>query len=170
MGDKIKLSNSGRGNLNDWFANVFYNPDVLSRQTKGMSGDDLANAQRVFDAARQDPLSFKKLNINGAEVPNTGIGTTATLGWNKIKAHPWKTAGLGLGVGANLAGLFDNPNIAGQLVGAGAGTAVPFLLNKFAGTSIGGYGKVMSGLIGGGLGSLFDTLMAKKQEQQQQYY
>lgn len=101
----------------------------------------------------------------------TGFKTTAGLAGNWIKNHKLKSAGLGLGVGANLAGLFDNPNMAGQLLGgAGAGIGAN-LLAKHLGSPLTASGTALWALGGGALGSLFDKLMYKKQqEQQQQYY
>ena len=180
----IETNNSGLAN---WIRDIMYNDTVVNRNwdkgykkhlenivgTNEGAVTTLRNTyDKLIDEASKNPLSFKRdVNLgtgaDGKPINLSGAGVTANLALDKIKAHPWKTAGLGVGVGTNLAGLFDNPNIAGQLVGAGAGTAVPFLLNKFAGTNIGGYGKLMSGLIGGGVGSLFDKLMANKAEQQQ---
>ena len=148
--------------LNNFINKIMYNPDVFARKTAGMSPEDLAAYTSRFNLAKENPLSFKKLDGGGS-----GIGTTLGLGWDKIKAHPVKSAGIGLLGAGNVAGLFDNNKIAGQLVGAGAGTALPFILNKVAGTSFGVPGKVMFGLGGGALGSLFDTLMANKEKQQQ---
>ena len=86
------------------------------------------------------------------------------------KEHPYQALGTGALGAANVAGLLDNPNIAGQLVGAGLGAAAPALASKlnipYVG-SLGKLGKVNSALIGGGIGSLFDTLMAKKAEEEQ---
>ena len=148
--------------LNNFINKIMYNPGVFARKTAGMSPEDLAAYTTRFDAAKTNPLSFKKLDGGGS-----GIGTTLGLGWDKVKAHPVKSAAIG-GLGlTNLAGLFDNNKIAGQLIGAGAGTALPFLLNSVAGTKFGVPAKVMSGLGGGALGSLFDMLMAKKEQEQQ---
>lgn len=163
--NRVKTS-AGGGGLNDFFAKVFYNPDVIARQTAGLEGDDLAQAQKLFQSAQQDPLGLGKLKIDGTEVANTGLGTTAQLGWNKIKAHPVKTALAG-GLGAmNVAGLLDNPYWGGQLIGTGAGIAAPMLLGKL-GLNLGGYGRVMSAMGGGFLGSLFDKLRANQAEQNQ---
>ena len=148
--------------LNNFINKIMYNPTVFARKTAEMSPEDLAAYTARFNAAKANPLSFKKLDGGGS-----GIGTTLGLGLNKVKAHPIKSAGIGLLGAGNLAGLFDNNKIAGQLVGAGAGTALPFLLNNVAGTSFGVPGKIMFGLGGGALGSLFDKLMARKEQEQQ---
>ena len=161
----IPISNNG-GSLNNWVKNFFYNQDVLNRQMKGMSDADKAAAMGVFDAASKNPLSFGKLNVAGNAVDNTGIGTTAKLAMNKMKAHPFKTAGLGLLGATNVAGLFDNNKMGGQLVGTGVGAAVPFLANKFLETKFGVPGKLGFAMAGGAMGSLFDKLMAKKEQEQ----
>ena len=86
-----------------------------------------------------------------------------------MKAHPWTSTFLGMGGAANLAGLFDNNKIGGQLLGSTLGglATIPF--------DIAPQGRVLSAMIGGGLGSLYDKLAAKKeqeyaQQQQQQMY
>ena len=164
----IPISNNN-GSLNNWIKNFLYNQDVLDRQTKGMSATDKAAAMQVFDAASKDPLSFGKLNVAGNAVDNSGIGTSAKLAFNKMKAHPFKTAGLGLLGAGNVAGLFDNNKIGGQLVGTGVGAAIPFLANKFMGTKFGLPGKLGFAMGGGFMGSLFDKLMAAKEQEQSMY-
>ena len=148
--------------LNDFINKVMYNPGVFARKTSKMSPEELAAYTQRFNLAKEKPLSFKSLEGGGS-----GIGTTLGLGWDKVKAHPFKSAAIG-GLGlTNVAGLFDNKNIAGQLVGAAGGTAIPFAINALSEAPVFGVpGKIMFGLGGGALGSLFDKLMAKKQEQQ----
>jgi hypothetical protein len=154
--------------LNDWIRDIFYNKDVFDRKTAKMSPEDLNAYTTRFNHAQDAPLSFKKMDGGG-----TGIGTTVGLGWDKVKAHPVKSTAIGLLGAGNVAGLLDNSKIFGQLAGAGAGVGIPFAVNAIAKKPIFGVpGKVMFGLGGGALGSLFDVLMAKKEEQEmlnQQY-
>ena len=74
-----------------------------------------------------------------------------------MKAHPWMSTGLGIGGAANLAGLFDNNKIGGV-------ATIPFQMTP--------QGRVLTAMIGGGLGSLYDKLAAEKEQayaQQQMY-
>ena len=115
----------------------------------------------------EDPFTLKKLkDAAGNEMEYSGLGTTAQAAFDKIKRHKLATAATaGLGA-ANIAGLFDNPNIAGQLVGSLLGGAGGYGISKLLGAPLGGYGIANAALIGGGLGSLFDKLVAKKQEEE----
>lgn len=166
--------------LNGLTRKLMYNDTVKDRylnsiiEKLGIQNDAVAKAKAMevyggaIDQAAKNPLSFTKDIALGNDVNTSGIGTTLKLGWDKVKAHPFKTAGFGLLGGANVAGLLDNNKIAGQLIGAGAGTALPFAINAMSNTPVFGVpGKIMFGLGGGALGSLFDTLMANKEKQQQ---
>ena len=86
-----------------------------------------------------------------------------------IKANPLPTAGLGLLGAGNIAGLFDNPNVGGQLLGAGLGTAgalgIPKLLGKAA---LPAPLSAAIGMGGGALGALFDSAVAKQEAQQKE--
>ena len=96
----------------------------------------------------------------------SGLGTTAQSALDIMKRHKLATAATaGLGA-ANIAGLFDNPQIAGQLVGSLIGGAGGYGISKLLGAPLKGYGITNAALIGGGLGSLFDKLVAKKQEEE----
>lgn len=110
-----------------------------------------------------NPLKTK-LDINGTTV-NPLKYNMGALG-SAIKAHPFKAAGIGALGAANLAGLFDNEQIGGQLIGGLGGGALAHFL------PVSPIAKVAIGLGGGTLGSLFDKLRAKKAEEQamaQQY-
>lgn len=79
-----------------------------------------------------------------------------------MKTHPWMSTGLGIGGAANLAGLFDNNKIGGQLLGGTLGgiATIPFQMTP--------QGRVLTAMIGGGLGSLYDKLAAEKEQAYQQ--
>lgn len=124
-----------------------------------------------------DPKTGEKIATSMVVNPSTGkpvsdlkFGLSA-LGQN-IKQHPWASAGLGIGAAANIAGLVDNDKIGGQLIGGAAGAAIPALLMKgglMKSNPLLGLGISLGG---GALGSLYDMLRAKKEEEQaaaQQY-
>lgn len=111
---------------------------------------------------------------NGA-MAGTPLKTKLIDLWGKLKgsqlgkwtaANPWGAAGLGLGGIANIAGLFDNDKVAGQLGGAGLGIGGALLANKLgAGLSNPAIAGITLGT--GALGSLFDTLRANKEKYNQ---
>lgn len=89
-------------------------------------------------------------------------------GWGAVKAHPWQAAGTGLLGAANLGGLFDNNKLLGQGIGAALGAAAPAIFTGITKIplNIGTLGRVNLAMGGGALGSLFDTLRAKQEEEQ----
>lgn len=78
-------------------------------------------------------------------------------------AHPIQIAGYGIGGGMNLAGLTDNDKFGGQILGAGLGAGL-----SAQGLGIAPWGAVPMAMAGGAIGSLFDKLRAKR-EQEEQY-
>lgn len=90
---------------------------------------------------------------NNATVQNVG---------SYMKAHPYMSTFLGLGGTANLAGLFDNDKVGGQLLGGALGgiATIPFKMTP--------QGRVLAAMAGGGLGALYDNLAAKKEQAYQQ--
>lgn len=95
------------------------------------------------------------------------LGQTAKLGLNAAAEHPFYTAGLvGAGVG-NIAGLTDNDKYGGQIGGLGLGGLGAYLLSR-AGVGVNPYVGTMMTLGGGALGSLFDKLRARKEQEQEQ--
>ena len=82
-----------------------------------------------------------------------------------LKANPAMGVGIG-GTGlANIAGLVDNDNVGGQLLGLGGGAAVgQFLLPKLM-QNVSPQAKVLATLGGGTLGSLFDALRQKQEDE-----
>lgn len=116
-----------------------------------------------------------KLNLKNDQSVNSLKDVWAVLkaqadpALNYVKSNPATTAALGLGGAANLAGLLDDNGIGGQLLGAGLGGAASFLAPKALDMApLPTQTKIALTLAGGGLGSLFDTLRSKK-EQQAQY-
>lgn len=93
-------------------------------------------------------------------------------GW--VKANPKAALGTGLLGGANVAGLLDNDKLLGQGVGAVAGYALPAIASLIAKRPVTVSPLMRANLAmgGGALGSLFDNLRAKKEQEQammQQY-
>ena len=85
------------------------------------------------------------------------------------KKEPVTAGLLGVGGAANLAGLFDNDKIGGQLGGlAGAGALAHFAAPSLGIPALDPQTQIAIALAGGGLGALFDNMRAKK-EQQAQY-
>lgn len=155
--------------------------NIIAQGTEGVTDPaelafktNLLNSQ--WDAAAGSPL---KGNVplsgftppEGFAVPEgmgnvSGLRTTmSNLGAN-IKANPGMSAGLGLAGAANVAGLFDNDKIGGQLLGGVGGYAIP----KLMGSTWGPAGMALSTLGGGALGSLFDKLRAQKELEAQSQY
>lgn len=102
------------------------------------------------------PEELTGLAAEWARLKNSAGGA-----WDYAKANPLATglsAGLGIG---NVAGLFDNDKLLGQLIGAGAG----FGLSQIPALGLGTHGMVNMALGGGALGSLFDVLRAKEEEE-----
>lgn len=88
--------------------------------------------------------------------------------WQYMKAHPGMSAGLGITGAANLAGLFDNTKVGGQLLGAGLGAGLGYgILPKLAGT-ISPQAQLLTTLTGGSLGALFDNLRSKQEKEREQ--
>lgn len=151
--------------------------------TPGINGTSPINApQIIMPKASTTPkdAKFKDKVVStqdgkGNEIKGKGIkGMFASFKANPtvnsvgtyMKAHPWMSTGLGIGGAANLAGLFDNNKIGGQLLGGALGgvATIPFQMTP--------QGRVLSAMIGGGLGSLYDKLAAEKEQayaQQQMY-
>ena len=126
--------------------------------------DDLKS---IFAKARENPLSTKKLQFADGEDAFSGLGTTTALAGNWMADNKLKTAGLaGTGL-MNLAGLFDNDKIIGQLLGGAGGFAAGKLLpGVLKANPLTGSGLALAVMGGGALGSLFDKLMAKKAEEE----
>lgn len=122
-------------------------PDVLNKHTPNDLGGGKITMKDIFGSLYSDA--------------KTGV---ANLG-NYIKNNPAMSIGLG-GTGlANIAGLVDNDNIGGQLLGLGGGAAVgQFLLPKLM-QNVSPQAKVLATLGGGALGSLFDALRQKQEDE-----
>lgn len=100
------------------------------------------------------------------EIPKlSGGGVRSKLGnlWGAIKAHPYKTGLTGLNAAGNIAGLTDNNKFLGQALGALGGGLIGAAI-----PGAGALGITNAAMLGGNLGSLFDVLSAKKDQEQEQ--
>lgn len=77
-----------------------------------------------------------------------------------MKAHPYQSAGLGILGGANVAGLFDNNKLFGQLGGAAAGALADIPIHALTGAT--GVNLAWAPMVGGAIGSLFDKAREAK--------
>lgn len=119
-------------------------------------------------AGMNDYYSGNGLGIQDATLPehvwdkaNRGTSQGALKAW--AGEHPMQIAGYGLGGAMNLAGLTDNDKYGGQILGAGLGAGL-----SSQGLGIAPWGAVPMAMAGGAIGSLFDRLRAKR-EQEAQY-
>lgn len=146
---------------------------MQKKGTLGASGTiDKKLLSDFFEQARNNAWSSDKIVVDGLP-ENSGLGTTAALAGNWMADHKLKTAGLGLLGAGNIAGLFDNPNVIGQLAGLGGGFAAgKMLIPKITKNPLTGSGMAIATMGGGFLGSIFDKLMAAKdtRQYQEQYY
>ena len=170
---------------------LYNTPSTVSRATDDvallMSGDsplsfDDASSKVLdfYESASKSPFNSKvndfgtiKSTIDGKEVATnlkpSALGTSTKLGLDAVKAHPLATLGTVANAGMNVSGLLDNDKFGGQLIGTLAGAVLPKAFNM--GLSPLAAANVAMG--GGTLGSLFDTLRAKKEQEQnyqEQYY
>lgn len=153
---------------------------------KNLTGDDRRLTSGLFerlyrtDASKQAMAKMLKAKGVGAD-PNallaqqakfmadplnsqTGsLGNTAKLLGANLTSNLPATLGTAANIGANVAGLFDNDKIGGQLIGTALGAGIPALF----GAKLGPLAYVNLAAGGGTLGSLFDTLRAKKAQEQQ---
>lgn len=121
--------------------------------------DDFLAAQDVFS---ENPLNVGKVNLG--KKSTRPIWNTAQLLGSNIKAHPFKAGGTALNAGLNLAGLFNDDKWLGQALGTAAGAIVP----KVLGMGFGPLGTVNAAMLGGNIGSLFDTLSAKAERDREE--
>ena len=148
--------------LSESFNNLFH-----ANKNKGVTGTKGASTVGANNGVRYS-------NVTGASPAAPTAPITNKLGpmFNKLttyaKAHPFMTGGLGLTGAASLAGLFDNDQIGGQLLGTAAGAGLGYgILPKVLGT-ISPQAKLLATLGGSAVGSLFDSLRAKQIEEQKE--
>lgn len=113
--------------------------------------DDFIAAQDVFS---ENPLNVGSVNLG--KKATRPIWNTAQLLGSNIKAHPFKAGATALNAGLNLAGLFNDDKWLGQALGTAAGAILPSFMGGFS-----PLGTVNAAMLGGNIGSLFDTLSSK---------
>lgn len=155
--------------------------NFLNMDSKGQGEYLKANNYKDIGALQEGLLGQDKLNEIDAEIPGIREGLSDIGAWEKganrdmskqilhdwIGEHKLKTLGYGLGGTMNLAGLTDNDKFGGQIGGAALGAGLGSL-----GFLPGGIGAVPAAMFGGAIGSLFDKLRAKREQEAQypQYY
>lgn len=152
--------------------------DVANMVAGGISEDDaISKVTDFYSKAALDPFSTKNANLgkitvkgaDGADVVKDLVGNpmgrTTRIGAGIVKAHPWQSLGAAAGTAGSLAGLFDNDKIGGQLIATGLGAAIPAI----AGMGLSPLTAYTVATGAGTLGSLFDTLRAKKADERAQY-
>ena len=147
---------------------------LLQRWAQSLYGTE-ANKQRLADAyirqlGDENPIGLDEFMAGQAKamadptgIKSGGLGNTLGAIGANIKAHPWAAAGTAALGATNLAGLFDNDRIGGQLLGGGLGAGAALLLPKLnSNWKLGGLGIANMIQAGGALGSLFDKLKSKQ--------
>ena len=127
-----------------------------------------------------DKKKYKSPNVKTMSTGNAKPSDSATLGqlfnslWGGMKANPLASVGTGLNAAANIGGLLDNDKLLGQVAGTALGAFAPGLLGKVVSKNIVASPLLRANLAmgGGTIGSLFDVLRAKQEEEQamQQQY
>lgn len=150
--------------------------DFLVRKAAGDANDAaLAGTLEYFNKASKTPFSTEKTHV-GDIVSKLDDGTSKTFAynlsplgesvggaWNYAKSNPGAVLGTAATTAGSLAGLFDNDKIGGQLIATGLGAAIPAI----AGMKLNPLTAYNVAMGAGTLGSLFDTLRAKKAQEQQ---
>lgn len=146
--------------LNRLFEALYNSKANVPGRIKGMPETDFANLQQTF---LKNPMSVEKIPTFG-DATGSAFGNTMRLIGANIKAHPWQAAGTGLNAAAFGAGLLDNDKVVGQLLGTAAGIAIPKAFNM----KLGPLAALNTAMAAGGVGSLFDTLLAAKEKKQRE--
>lgn len=121
-------------------------------------------AQEVADAAEASAKPGIKQSLGALFGKLKG---SAPVQWAMANKGP--AALLGAGGALNLAGLFDNDKVGGQLVGAGAGAGLGALASHLLGKQLGVPEYIGAALLGGGIGSGIDILRSKRDKARQAY-
>lgn len=135
--------------------NKFGTYDSIAKKLVQPTGDDLANMTDYI--TEQEKIAA----MGTGGVPATGMGAL-NIAMNAAKAHPYAAMGLGTLGAMNIGGLTDNDKFGGQLGGAALGGLGATLAQDNP--------ALQAALVmgGGSLGSLFDKLRAKKEQEQLQ--
>ena len=121
-------------------------------------------AASPFSTIADSKIDFIGDDGKASSLTMNPLATTGQIALTDMKAHPGKYLGTALNTGGALAGLLDNDKVGGQLVTTAAGAILPKLL----GMKLGPLATYNVALGAGQLGSLFDNLRAKKEQEQAQ--
>ncbi len=157
--EKNKLWNTFEGLTEDEQLSFLKNGGYKSLgayQEKLVGPKGLKNIENAVTGQREALIK------DGAWAPeNRDMSKQIMKDW--VGEHKLKTLGYGLGGAMNVAGLTDNDKFGGQIGGAALGGALGYM-----GMLPGGISAPAAAMAGGAIGSLFDKLRAKR-EQEAQY-
>lgn len=163
-----KQSPDARKKLRDFFAAFFaQNPEAAqaAAEATGATAEaaaPAAGAATVGTEAAAKPGAKQSLGAMFGKLKGA-----APVQWTM--AHPGPAALLAGGGALNVAGLFDNDKVGGQLVGAGAGAGLGALASHLLKRKLGVPGYIGAALLGGGIGSGIDMLRSKRDQARQAY-
>lgn len=137
---------------------TFFNPEIMSFGGLDKSGKFVQSAgyDDAINAIKQNVTDKTKL-IQDKGALTAGAGGDVIR--NAIRSHPFKTAGIVGGGIANIAGLTDNDKVGGQIAGLAGGAFLPLVLGAASPSTY-----ILGSLAGGTLGSLFDKLRARQEQ------
>lgn len=167
-----KQSPDARKKLRDFFAAFFaQNPEAAqaAAEATGATAEAAAPAAEAATAAAGDAAeAAAKPGVKQSLGAMFGkLKGAAPVQWAMANKGP--AALLAGGSALNLAGLFDNDKVGGQLVGAGAGAGLGALASHLLGKQLGVPGYIGAALLGGGIGSGIDILRSKRDQARQAY-
>lgn len=163
-----KQSPGMRKKLQDFFAAFLAkNPEAAqaAAEATGATAEAAAPAAGVATAGAEAGAEAGAKQSLGAMFGK--LKGAAPVQWAMANKGP--AALLAGGSALNLAGLFDNDKVGGQLVGAGAGAGLGALASHLLGRSLGVPGYIGAALLGGGIGSGIDMLRSKRDQARQAY-
>lgn len=166
-----KQSPGMRKKLQDFFAAFLaQNPEAAQAAAEATGAAEAAApaAEAATAAAGDTAEAAAKPGIKQSLGALFGkLKGSAPVQWAMANKGP---AALLAGGGAlNVAGLFDNDKVGGQLVGAGAGAGLGALASHLLGKRLGVPGYIGAALLGGGIGSGIDMLRSKRDQARQAY-
>lgn len=148
--------------------------DILSSMPENSwTPENLAAYQAHMQKGAASPFSTiadSKIDFIGndgktSSVSMNPLATTGQIAFTDMKTHPGKYLGTALNTSGALAGLLDNDKVGGQIATTAAGAIIPKLL----GMKLGPLAAYNIAVGAGHLGSLFDNLRAKKEQEQAGY-
>lgn len=153
FGPDIKFKDDGQeiSNMNKYFNNKFKEGVQVNWEDPSEYLNE--NAAKTYGDAYKRAMDTQNLD-NGVT-----LGQLGKLGLGAASAHPFLAGAGALTTGMNLAGLTDNDKFGGQLGGAALGGLASWGLGLNPGYAY------LATTAGGALGSLFDKLRAKREQE-----